>query len=136
MSPSPHGIGRSGGASDFLGKSNTLSGVLRQEGGQLVIQGEGWQFAAMPQGVLSPGSRVRAVIREEHLRLHSTPVEGGCTGEIQSVTFTGATCRLSVSLGSETLYVSCLNVDAADLRPGQQVCLTAAPELVHYFPES
>ena len=122
-------------ASDFLGKSNTLSGVLRQEKGRLSIQGKGWQFSIPPTEGLSPGNQVRAVIREEDLRLHAAPVEDGCIGEIQSTAFLGSTCRISVSVGSATLFVSCLNIDTEKFRPGQQVYLTAAPERVHCFPE-
>jgi len=120
-------------ASDFLGKANTLSGVLAEEDGQLLVRGAGWTFPTVAREGHKAGDAVQAAIRGEHLKVHLEPAPGGCAGEIAQIVFTGAICRLTVKLGEDEVAVSCLNIDAAGLQTGQAVWLTAAPELVHYF---
>lgn len=120
-------------ASDFLGKANTLSGILMNRDGMYMVEGNGWCFPTMNKGGIEAGTPVQAAIRGEHIKLHKNAVKGACAGEIGQITFTGAICRVQVFLGESEVAVSCLNIDADGLEKGQKVYLTSNPERVHCF---
>ncbi|MEG1858379.1 MAG: ABC transporter ATP-binding protein [Pseudoflavonifractor sp.] len=120
-------------ASDFLGKANTINGILETADDALLIRGNGWAFSTVARPGIHIGDAVCAAIRGEHFKISTASVPGCCPAKIKHMVFTGAICRLTVALGADEVIVSCINMDAGALCVGQTIFLTVAPEMVHYF---
>lgn len=91
----PHDIysnPRSFYAADFLGANNIARGrVLRSEGANIVIGGEGWQLAGQARdgARLAPDSAAQAVIRVEQVQISDQPGPEGIEMQLDDSLYLG-----------------------------------------------
>ena len=120
-------------ASDFLGKANTLRGTLVREAGRWYVSGGGWKFEVEKKEDFHPGEDVYLAIRGEQVGIFDSPVENCAECTIKSILFTGELCRLIVDLCGVELTLSCMNIQAENLRPGQKLYFRTDPKRIHYY---
>jgi putative spermidine/putrescine transport system ATP-binding protein len=110
---------------DFLGESNLLSGIVRESGERLLVEGPGrLMLSAMADGTLAIGTKVRLMVRPESLRLLA-PGEAGenaAEGTLEEIVFTGGVRRYYVAIpGEAVLAVKELTDKAAARNVGDAV---------------
>ncbi len=121
-------------ASDFLGKANLLSGVLRREGEQWYIAGEQFRIAIEHHGG-EEGQSVRAAVRGEYFEFCDKGSEGANDFRLERKVFTGLAWKLIGHLGEQPLDISAMGLKAGHLEEGQTYCVRIKPENVVYYLE-
>ena len=122
-------------SSDFIGKANVLSGVLREKDGSRYIEGKSWQFPVNEKAGIKPGSAVQAAMRGEHFVICEKAGDGTVPFRLKDTVFTGSVCKLNGYIGEEEVQLVVLNTNMADYRSGQILHLTIKPDFIHYFRE-
>ncbi|WP_445681727.1 ABC transporter ATP-binding protein [Radicibacter daui] len=87
---------------DFLGANNILKGVLRDQEGTAMIEGEGWRLPATirdAEGVAN-GSNVRAVVRVEEISVFDDPQEEGIELDLVDNVYLGDKWEYRLERGS------------------------------------
>jgi len=111
---------------EFVGLSNRLTGEVR--GGEVTVRGR--TLPLVESNV--PDGQVVALVRPEAVTLasHTAPEPGPLVGTVITVTFLGATSRVTVDLGDITILAQLPTSDAAALPAGSRVALTIRPDPV------
>ncbi len=103
----------------------------------LALTGFGAKIALNSGFEASAGTAVTLGLRPEHLRVaHRTAgeaVDGGIAATVRVVEFSGADTLLSCESEVGETTIQALIHDRTDLRPGDAVTLSIAPERVHVF---
>ena len=123
-------------ASDFLGKANTLSAVLKEEDGRFYAQGDGWKLEINKPLDVGVGEKFFIAIRGEQVGFTLAEDENGnsdAEAKIENVIFTGEICRISAKLGADNIMLACLNTMADDIKPGMTIRLNVAKNRIHCF---
>ncbi len=119
-------------ASDFLGKSNILKGILEKREEAWYIKGEDWEFKVKHRGGES-GIPVHLAIRGEHIRIEDQPFDGSQTYKITQKIFMGLICKMIGKLGKDEIEVSVLNLQAEKFSVGDIAYVAPAIENTLYF---
>ena len=123
-------------ASDFLGKANTLVGILEFRDNGWFVSGDGWSFQVCPQEGFTAVEQVYLAIRGEQVAISSEPTDNSAACTIKNIIFTGEICRLMVDLQGTAMTVSCINVLADCFQIGQTIHIRVDPNITHYFKTS
>lgn len=121
-------------ASDFLGKANLLSGVLKQEGEQWYLEGDGFALPIHYCGG-SPGEAVQAAARGEYFEFCSPKTEGANPFRLERKIFTGLCWKLMGKLGNQRLEISAMGFNAENLEEGMDLYVHIRPENIVYYKE-
>lgn len=130
---------RSRFVADFVGESNFLVGVLREQDGgvaRVAVDGVGVVGATIPEGVTPTcGDRVTVAVRPEHARLTETDSDGDVVnrleGRVVEFRYAGAHTRIVMALANGGLMTAQRPADAADSRlvaGGSRVVMAFAVE--------
>jgi putative spermidine/putrescine transport system ATP-binding protein len=111
---------------EFVGLTNRLAGTVA--GSAVTVRG---RDLPLVDPSTSPG-RVTVLVRPEAVSLasNSSDESGPLAGTVIAVTFLGATSRVTVDLGDETIMAQLPTSDAAVLSAGSRVSLTIRPDPV------
>lgn len=120
-------------ASDFLGKANTLQGRIEEADCRWYVAGEGWRFEVRKDEAFHVGEQVALAIRGEQVSISEAPSENAAECMIKNIIFTGEICRLLVDLCGLELTLSCINIQAENLRAGQKIYFRTNPQVTHYY---
>jgi putative spermidine/putrescine transport system ATP-binding protein len=111
---------------EFVGLSNRLAGTV--SGSTVTVRG---CDLPLVDSTTAPGS-VTALVRPEAVSLasESDSVSGPLTGTVISVSFLGATSRITVDLGDTTILAQLPTSEAHGMTAGHRVTLSIRPEPV------
>jgi putative spermidine/putrescine transport system ATP-binding protein len=111
---------------EFVGLTNRMAGVVR--GGEVEVRGARLPLV-QPDAVDGPAI---ALVRPETVSLapetDSTPA--ALVGNVIATSFLGATSRITVDLGDETVLAQMTTADATKMPPGTRVRLVLRPDAV------
>jgi putative spermidine/putrescine transport system ATP-binding protein len=111
---------------EFVGLTNRLAGTV--SGSSVTVRGRDLPLVDLS----TPPGPVTALVRPEAVTLASDDSGGSgpLTGTVISITFLGATSRVSVDLGDTTILAQLTTSDASALSAGSRVTLTIRPDPV------
>jgi putative spermidine/putrescine transport system ATP-binding protein len=111
---------------EFVGLTNRLPGTV--SGSSVTVRGRDLPLV----DVSTPPGPVTALVRPEAVTLapDAAADSGPLTGTVISVTFLGATSRVTVDLGDTTILAQLPTSDAAGLTAGSRVTLSIRPDPV------
>jgi len=118
----------------FVGDSNRWSGRVQSvDGAALEVATEGGlpvKCAAANSATLAKGDTVELFVRPEFISIDRGSETSGLVGVVDSLLFNGANSRALVRTGSEELVEADITLTGGtdDIRPGERVSLTWAPE--------
>jgi putative spermidine/putrescine transport system ATP-binding protein len=111
---------------EFVGESNFITGSLRVDGNQPVLETtSGWHVPLSQANGHSAGDRIEVVIRPERFSIDDPAVDSQVNAEVLEQTYTGEMIRLKVKLptGEQLLVKEQNRGQAADYHAGKQVWL-------------
>ena len=97
------------------------------------VAGEGWRFEVRKDEAFHVGEQVALAIRGEQVSISEDPSENAAECIIKNIIFTGEICRLRVDLCGLELTLSCINIQAENLRAGQKIYFRTNPQMTHYY---
>jgi putative spermidine/putrescine transport system ATP-binding protein len=111
---------------EFVGLTNRMAGVVR--GGEVEVRG-----ARLPivQPDAADGPAI-ALVRPEtvSLAIEADATPGALVGNVIATSFLGATSRITVDLGDETVLAQMTTAEATKMPPGTRVRLVLRPDAV------
>lgn len=122
-------------ASNFLGKSTTLSGIIRRHDSRCFLDGGNWSFEVIVPDHVKSGTAASAAVCGENFIVSKTEHPGFCKAEIVGKFFLGTLCKLAVHMGTTNAEVVLLSRDAIDYLEGDSVYIGIKPENIIVFPE-
>jgi ABC-type Fe3+/spermidine/putrescine transport system ATPase subunit len=129
---------RSRFVAQFIGRANLLPatiGAIGGDGVNVALLGNACRVAA-PTWPVTPGARVRALVRPEAVWLGRAGQRAGIPGKVVEALFLGEKSEYVVEVAAgERLMVTTSDPALADLRPGDAVTLALRGELIRLFPE-
>ncbi len=121
-------------ASDFLGKANLLSGVLKCRDGQWFVTGDGFCLPVNHVGG-EAGDKVKAAARGEYFQFCEPDAEGANPFHLEKKIFTGLSWRLSGYLGKHPLDISALGIMAEHMNEGDDLNVRISKDNIVYYTE-
>jgi putative spermidine/putrescine transport system ATP-binding protein len=128
-----------GFVADFVGITNFLGGIVASaEGGGVEVKlGSGQMLRAVTKQPVALGTKVRALIRPERVKLKTTAADGDniLTGQVVLAEYFGALLRYSVRLDSgDILRAEVHNFDNF-IESGSRVWICVSPEHLRLIPD-
>ena len=111
---------------EFVGLTNRMAGVVK--GGEVEVRGARLPLVQAD----SPDGPAIALVRPETVSLvpEADATPGPLVGSVIATSFLGATSRVTVDLGDETVLAQLTTADASKLPPGTRVRLVLRPDAV------
>ena len=120
----------------FVGEKNLTPIPVEKRNIGVVFQ----NYALIPHMTvynnIAYGLKIRKVPKDkirEQVSISEDPSENAAECIIKNIIFTGEICRLRVDLCGLELTLSCINIQAENLRAGQKIYFRTNPQMTHYY---
>lgn len=120
-------------ASDFLGRTSTLKGILKKQDADFFVEGDEFRFKVRNPNGIKVGNDVKAIIRGENFSISREAEPEFCKAVITEKIFSGILCKLLVRLGESRAEAVLMSRDADSFKEGDIIYLGVKPDYISIF---